>query len=343
MRVAMLAPPWIAVPPPAYGGIEQVLALLAKELTERGHEVTLFAAPGTRSEAAVLSPLEGPHPDEIQMSLYEADHVASAFARVDEQDPPFDVLHDNCGFTAFAFADRIDTPVLHTLHGPFTPETSAFYARHAGKAAAVALSRYQAEQAPDELEIVAVIGNPIVVAEFPFRDQKDDYLLWIGRLNDDKGPQRAIAAAREAGAPLVLAGPVQPGEEEFFAREVEPLLDGDGISYVGEVGEDKAELYAGAKALLMPIRWAEPFGLVMTEAMACGTPVIAFPEGSAPELVLDGETGFVVQDEHEMAAAVGRLGEIDPARCRDSARERFDVAAVAEAYERAYAAVSPKR
>ncbi|HEY7454108.1 MAG TPA: glycosyltransferase family 4 protein [Thermoleophilaceae bacterium] len=343
MRVAMLAPPWIPVPPPAYGGIEQVIALLAAELTERGHEITLFAAPGTESEADVLSPLEGPHPDEIQLAVYEADHVASAFARADEEDPPFDVLHDNCGFTAFAFADRIETPVLHTLHGPFTPDTSAFYARHAGKASAVALSRYQAEQAPEELEVLAVIGNPIVVDEFPFRDEKDDYLLWIGRLNDDKGPQRAIAAAREAGAPLVLAGPVQPGEEEFFAREVEPHLDGDGIRYIGEVGADKAELYAGARAFLMPIRWAEPFGLVMTEAMACGTPVIAFPEGSAPELVLDGETGFVVNDEHEMAAAVGRLGEIDPARCRDSARERFDVAAVAEAYERAYEAVSAKR
>jgi glycosyltransferase involved in cell wall biosynthesis len=340
MRVAMLAPPWIPVPPPGYGGIEQVIALLAGELTERGHEVTLFAAPGTKSEAEVLSPLEGPHPDEIQLSVYEADHVASTFDRMDEADTPFDVLHDHCGFTAFAFADRIGTPVVHTLHGPFTAETSAFYARHAGKASVVALSRYQAEQAPEGLEVIAVIGNPIVVADFPFREEKDDYLLWIGRMNDDKGPQRAIAAAREAGSRLVLAGPVQPGQEQFFAREVEPHLDGR-IRYIGEVGEEKAELYAGARAFLMPIRWAEPFGLVMTEAMACGTPVIAFPEGSAPELVLDGETGFVVGDEHEMAAAIGRLGEIDPARCRESARERFDVAAVGEAYERAYGAVSP--
>jgi glycosyltransferase involved in cell wall biosynthesis len=340
MRVAMLAPPWIPVPPPGYGGIEQVIALLAAELTERGNEVTLFAAPGTESTARVLSPLEGPHPDEIQLSVYEADHVASTFASVDEADPPFDVIHDHCGFTAFAFADRVDTPLVHTLHGPFTDETSAFYARHAHKAKAIALSRYQAEQAPDGLDVVAVIGNPIVVDDFPFRDEKDDHLLWIGRMNDDKGPQRAIEAAREADAPLILAGPVQPGQEEFFASEVEPLIDGDGIRYIGEVGEEKLELYAGARALLMPIRWAEPFGLVMTEAMACGTPVIAFPEGSAPELVIDGETGFVVDDEHEMAAAVTRLGEIDPARCRESTRERFDVAAVAEAHERAYEGVA---
>jgi glycosyltransferase involved in cell wall biosynthesis len=138
------------------------------------------------------------------------------------------VLHDHCGFTAFAFADRVETPVLHTLHGPFTDETTAFYARHGHKARAVALSRYQAEQAPDELEVVAVIGNPMVVDDFPFRAEKDGYLLWIGRFNEDKGPNRAIAAAQEADERLILAGPVQPGNEEFFAREVEPSWTGTG-------------------------------------------------------------------------------------------------------------------
>jgi glycosyltransferase involved in cell wall biosynthesis len=336
----MLAPPWIPVPPPGYGGIEQVIALLVAELTERGDDVTLFAAPGTRAPAEVLSPLEDPHPDEIEMSLYESDHVASAFARIEQADLPFDVIHDHCGFAAFAFADRIETAVVHTLHGPFTEQTFAFYRRHGHKARAVALSRYQADQAPDELDIIAVIGNPIVVDDFPFSEEGGGYLLWIGRFNEDKGPNRAIAAAREADRPLLLAGPVQPGQEEFFAQEVEPHLDGDRIRYIGEVGDEKRDLYAGASALLMPIRWPEPFGLVMTEAMACGTPVIAFPEGSAPEIVLDRETGFVVDDEHGMAAAVGRIGEIDRDRCRESARERFDVSAVAAAYDEAYARVA---
>ena len=135
----------------------------------------------------------------------------------------------------------------------------------------------------------------------------------------------------------MLAGPVHPGQEEFFAREVEPHIDGDAVRYVGEVGDEaKRELYTGARALLMPIRWAEPFGMVMVEAMACGTPVIAFPEGSAPEVVIDGETGFVVEDEHAMARAVDRLGEIDRGRCRESVRERFDVPSIVARYERVY-------
>jgi glycosyltransferase involved in cell wall biosynthesis len=339
MKIAVLAPPWITVPPPGYGGIEQVVQLLSAELVRRGHDVTLFAAPGSESEASVEAPLDRAHPDEIQLSVFEADHVSTAFAAIESADEPFEIVHDHCGFTAFAFADRLATPLVHTLHGPFTQATSAFYARHAAKAPVIALSGYQASRAPEGLEVAAVIGNPIVVEDFPFRADKEDFLLWIGRLNDEKGPQRAIAAAREAGRPLLLAGPVQPGEQEFFAREVEPHLDHPDIRYIGEVGDDKADLYARAAALLMPIRWPEPFGLVMTEAMACGTPVIAFPEGSAPELVIDGETGFVVGDEHEMAEAVGRLGEIDPGRCRESASERFDVRAVGEAHERAYGEV----
>jgi glycosyltransferase involved in cell wall biosynthesis len=336
----MLAPPWIPVPPPGYGGIEQVVELLSAELVRRGHEVTLFAAPGSDSPASIETPLDSSHPDEIQMAIYEADHVACAFAAVEAEAEAFDVVHDHCGFTAFAFADRLATPLVHTLHGPFTDETSAFYARHAAKARVIALSEYQAAQSPTELDVVAVIGNPLIVDDFPFRAEKEDFLLWIGRLNDDKGPQRAIAAAREAGRPLLLAGPVQPGEQEFFEREVEPLLDDDGVRYIGEVGADKLDLYARAAGLLMPIRWPEPFGLVMTEAMACGTPVIAFPEGSAPELVIDGETGFLAADEREMAAAVGRLDEIDAARCRSSVRERFDVEAIGEAHERAYTELS---
>ncbi|MGN6379971.1 MAG: glycosyltransferase family 4 protein [Gaiellales bacterium] len=339
----MLAPPWIPVPPQGYGGVERVIDLLTAGLIGRGNDVTLFAPPGSESPARVQPVLDEPHPDDIQTALFEADHVASAFDAIEEAAAggrPYDIVHDHSGFTAFAFAHSLSAPLVQTLHGPFTGETRAFYGRHAHKAAAIAISRYQASRAPAELWVVDMVPNPLVLDEFPLIEKKSGYLLWAGRMNDDKGPQRAIAAARRAGMPLVLAGPVQPGQEEFFAREVEPHVDGEQVKYVGEVADgEKTRLFGGAAALLMPIRWPEPFGLVMTEALACGTPVIAFPEGAAPEIVRDGETGFLVRDEQEMAAAVERLSAIDPARCREEVRACYDIEPVAEAHERVYRTV----
>jgi glycosyltransferase involved in cell wall biosynthesis len=336
VRIAMLAPPWIPVPPPAYGGIEEVVRLLCDGLTARGHDVTLFAPPGSRSSAVVAPVLEEPHPDDIQKAQFEADHVARAFEAIDA-DGGYDVIHDHTGHTALAMADRVGPPLVHTLHGPLDEAACRFYARHGRKACIVALSQAQLDAAPPEMGGGRVVPNPIDVGEWPSEPAKDDYLLWMGRMSPDKGPHRAIAAAREAGARLVLAGPVQRGQEQFFAEEVEPQLGSDGIEYVGEAGgDDKRALYLGARAFLMPIRWAEPFGLVMVEALACGTPVIAFPEGSAPEVVEDGRTGFVVEDEHAMAAAVARLDEIDPHECRRSCEERFSVPAAVAGYEEVY-------
>jgi glycosyltransferase involved in cell wall biosynthesis len=302
--------------------------------------VTLFAPPGSESSADVSTVLEEAQPDEIEKARFEADHVSRAFATIDEaarQGQPYDLLHDHTGFTALAMADRIDAPFVHTLHGPFNEDTTRFYAEHGRKAHIVAISQAQLDDAPPEMGGGSVVHNPIDCAQWPFCADKDDYLLWIGRMSPDKGPHRAIAAAREAGARLLVAGPVQPGQEEFFAKEVEPFLGSDGIEYVGEAGtDDKRRLYAGARGFLMPIRWREPFGLVMVEALACGTPVIAFREGSAPEVVEHGRTGFVVDDEHEMAEAVGRLGDIDPAACRSACEERFSVDAAVRGYEEVY-------
>ena len=342
--MALLAPPWIPIPPPGYGGIEAVVALLARELVRAGHDVTLFAAPGSRSDADVRPLLARAHPGEIERALYEADHVARAFADIDaacQSGQPFDVIHDHCGFTAFAMADRLDTPLVHTLHGPFTPDTAAFYSHHAHKAHVVAISQAQLDSAPPQVRAAGVVPNPIDAEEWPLVRDKDDYLLWVGRMTDEKGPHRAIAAARAARTPLVLAGPVQPGQEAFFEREVAPHIDDWCVRYVGEVaGEHKTRLFARARALLMPIRWPEPFGLVMLEAMVCGTPVIAFPEGSARELVTPGQTGLLVNDEREMAAACQETELIDPVRCRAIAVERFDARCVARAYEEIYRHVS---
>jgi glycosyltransferase involved in cell wall biosynthesis len=343
LRVAMLAPPWIPVPAPGYGGIEEVVRLLCAGLAARCHDVTLFAPPGSESTADVSVVLEEAHPDAIENARFEVDHVARVFTAVDAaaaEGRPYDVIHDHTGHAALAMADRLGVPLVHTLHGPFTEDARRFYAKHGRKACIVAISRAQLDDAPPEMGGGHVVHNPIDVDEWPFRAEKDDYVLWIGRMSPDKGPHRAIAAARAAGTRLVLAGPVQPGQEAFFAEEVEPHLDGE-IEYVGEAGAGaKRELYQRARALLMPIRWPEPFGLVMVEALACGTPVIAFPEGSAPEVVEEGRCGFVVDDEDAMAAAVGRLDEIDPAECRRSCEERFGVDAVVERYEEVYRAAA---
>ncbi len=340
LRVAVLAPPWITVPPPGYGGIEAVVALLCDELVARGHEITLFAAPGSHSSARVCSPLEGTHADQIGSSLYESDHVGAAYDAVDRagaEGRPFDLVHDHSGFTAVAMASRVSVPVVHTLHAPFNDETRPFYARHGHKARLVAISDFQLEHAPAGVNVADVVPNPIRVADWPFCEDKDDYLLWMGRMDPAKGAQRAIAAARAADMRLVLAGPVQPGQEEYFRREIEPHVDGLEVVYAGEVGGvRRKQLFARAKAFLMPISWPEPFGMVMIEALACGTPVIAFPEGAVGEIVIDGENGFHVADAQAMAQATRSLGQIDPARCRESVASRYDATIVAEGYEDVY-------
>jgi glycosyltransferase involved in cell wall biosynthesis len=346
LRVAMLAPPWIPVPPPGYGGVESVVGVLTDALVRRGHAVTLFCAPGSRSSARVVTLLEEAHPEEIERSLYEVDHVARAFEEIDLAacGRRFDVVHDHCGFTALAMADRLDTPFVHTLHGQFTASTAAFYARHGHKAALVGISRAQLASAPAGLTPVRAIPNPIDVRAWPLHERKDDYLLWVGRMTAEKGPHRAIAAARAAGVPLVLAGIIQPGQQAFFEAEVAPHIDGERVRFLGEIGGSvKLAAFAGARALLMPIRWEEPFGMVMVEALACGTPVIAFAEGAARELVCDGQTGFLVEDEQEMGAAIGRLPRIAPRDCRAWVAEHCDIDVVATAYEQTYRSVAHAR
>jgi glycosyltransferase involved in cell wall biosynthesis len=340
LRIAVLAGPWIPVPPPGYGGIEEVVDLLCEELVARGHDVTLFAAPGSQSAATVMTPLERAHPDAIGSSLHESDHVASAWDAVDRAGAsgrPFDVMHDHSGFTAVAMADRLGVPIVHSLHGPFTEETAAFYQRHGHKVALVAISRFQARHAPAGVRIAAVVPNPIATDRWPLGLDKDDYLLWIGRMDPVKGAHHAIEAARIGRRPLVMAGPVQPGQEDYFRRRIEPHIDGRRVRYVGEVtGLPRQQLFAGAAALLMPIRWDEPFGMVMVEALATGTPVIAFPEGAAGEIVIDGYNGRLVDDVAEMAEAVREIGTIDPRDCRESVRSRYDIAITTSGYEAVY-------
>ena len=234
-------------------------------------------------------------------------------------------------------SDRVDAPVVHTIHGPFAGEMVRFYQRYGRKAHLVAINRSQAQSASAGVRISDVVPNPIAVERWPLRCEKQGYLLWIGRMDPVKGAHRAIEVARLAGRPLVLAGPVQAGQEDYFQKSVEPHVDGRRVHYIGEAGgTSKRELFANAAALLMPVRWREPFEMVMVEALASGTPVIAFPEGAAAEMVIDGENGMLVADEAEMARAVGRVGSVDPVRCRASVAERYDASVTAAGYEDVY-------
>jgi glycosyltransferase involved in cell wall biosynthesis len=334
MRIALIAPPWYTIPPSGYGGIEWVVALLADGLTELGHEVTLFAAPGSDTRARLVSPLdEMPPAEAIGDPWYEASHIVSVYEHGDE----FDILHDHTGPVGVSVGALSDCPTIHTLHGPFTKQTLMLYSRVARQHWFVAISESQRSMAPENLRWAGVVYNGIPMDRYPFREDKDDFLFFLGRADEEKAPHLAIEAARRAGRRLVMCVTIKnERERRYWEANVEPIL-GDDVELHGECPNDqKADLLARARALLFPIQWEEPFGLVMIEAMACGTPVIAWRNGSVPEVVADGETGFIVSSVDEMAAAVDRVGELDPHTLRDRVEQRFSAEAMVAGYERAY-------
>jgi glycosyltransferase involved in cell wall biosynthesis len=334
VRIALIAPPWYAIPPSGYGGIEWVVALLADGLVDRGHEVTLFAPPGSDTRARLVSPLhEEPPREAIGDPWYEASHVVSVYEHGDE----FDILHDHTGPVGVSVGALSNCPTIHTLHGPFTQQAHLLYSRVARRHWFVAISESQRSFAPEHLRWAGVVYNGIPTDRYPFRTDKEDFLFFLGRADEEKAPDLAIEAARRAGRRLVLCATTKNARERaYWAERVEPLL-GDDVEVRGEVShEDKVDLLARAAALLFPVQWAEPFGLVMTEAMACGTPVIAWRNGSVPEVVADGQTGFVVSSVQELAAAVDRVGELDPGAMRARVEGRFSAEAMITGYERAY-------
>jgi glycosyltransferase involved in cell wall biosynthesis len=342
MRIAMLAPVWVAVPPEGYGGIEVVVSLLTEELVARGHDVTLFASGGSQTKATLRTVFDEPPTDRLWETEPDASHVGAAYrtvAREYADGNAFDLVHDHTEFLGVAFAACLPTPVLHTVHFPLDQQRRTFLRRFLDDVYRAAISDYQRSAAP-ELAWVGRVHNAIDVEAFEFRSRKDGYLLCLGRVCERKGQDLAVEVARRAGLPLVLAGRVHPKEAEFFTERVLPHVDGERVVFEGEVStERKRELMAGASALLLPIREPEPFGLVMVEALASGTPVIGSPLGAVPEIVTDGETGFLSRSLKGMAAAVGRLGEIDPARCREEAVAKYDPRAMAAGYEELYQSV----
>ncbi len=334
MKIAMLAPPWIKIPPAGYGGIEWVVYYLTNELAGRGHDVTLFASGDSVTSARLEATFPEQNGSRLGQTMFEVMHVASCLRRADE----FDLIHDHSGFAAVSGASLVETPMVHTLHGPFTRDTSAFYRFFRDSAYYVAISRHQQSCCPD-LQYAGVVGNPIDIDSLPlsFEGEKEDYLLAFGRICPDKGFHAAIEAARRAGRKLIIAGAVQEQCRDYFETVIMPEIDGESIQYVGEVSlTEKWNLFSKAQAFLFPIQWPEPFGLVMIEALAAGTPVIAFSGGSVPEIVIDGLTGFVVGDVDEMADRLKRLGEIDPDACRRYVRDNFSVSKITDGYLQVY-------
>jgi len=336
----MLAPPWIKIPPAGYGGIEWVVHYLTEELVNRGHEVTLFATGDSTTSAELVSAFDEQMPDHIGETMYDIQQVASCLKHADD----FDVIHDHSGFAAIAVAQLLSTPMVHTLHGPFTHDICRYYHTFRNSAHYVSISDYQRSCCPD-LQHAGTVYNPIDINGWPFRgkDEKEDYLLAFGRLCADKGFHTAIEVAKRTGQKLVIAGAIQHQNRDYYETVIKPAIDGDQIRFVGEVSlTEKWNLFAKARAFLFPIQWPEPFGLVMIEAMAAGTPVIAFPEGSVPEVVEDGVSGFLVPDADGMVAALDRLDEIDPEACRNHVQEHFSVSKCADGYERIFQEVAER-
>jgi glycosyltransferase involved in cell wall biosynthesis len=339
MRIGMLAPVWIPVPPEGYGGIEVVVSLLTEELVSRGHDVTLFASGDSRTKATLRSVYETAPTERIWEVEPDATHVGAAYKHAGaayEAGEGFDIIHDHTNHLGVAFAAAVPSPVVHTVHMPLDERRRDFLARFDDDVYLAAISDYQRKEA-SELNWHGTVHNAVDVDSYTYREDKDDYLLCIGRICERKGQDLAIEVARRAGIPLVLAGRVHPKEADFFKVRILPHVDDESVRFAGEVSNEiKRDLMAGARALLFPVREPEPFGLVLVEAAASGTPVVAEPLGAVPELVEDGESGFLASGVDDMAAAVGRAGEISPERCRDIAVQGFHPRAMTARYEALY-------
>jgi glycosyltransferase involved in cell wall biosynthesis len=335
MRIAVLGPPWFAVPPDRYGGIESIVALLADGLVEAGHDVTLFATADSMTRARLVAPYPTGQGGRIGQWLPE---MRQALACLHEAET-FDVISDHTSPIALSLAARGVVPVLHTVHGPLDGELGTVYEEACAFAPRAALAAVSLQQraAQPSLPWVATCANALDLAAYPFEPSRGGDLVFIGRMCPEKGAHRAIAVARELGLPLKLAGKCrEPDELEYFERNVRPDLGGQ-TEYLGEVDHaDKLELMRTARAVLFPIDWEEPFGLVMVEAMACGAPIIATRRGAVPEVIDDGLTGIVVDDYRDMAAALDRAEAIDSEQQRRVVEERFSPARMVADYEQAF-------
>jgi glycosyltransferase involved in cell wall biosynthesis len=333
LRIAMLAPPWYEVPPRGYGGIETICAALVDALVLRGHEVTLLGT-GQSGTAAIFVPIyPEPQHDQLGQALVELAYAAEA-ERLLAADH-FDVIHDHTSAGPLTAPQR-GAPSVVTAHGPVDGVLGDYYASLGDTISLVAISDSQRRRRPG-LAWLATVPNSVQVEQFPYREATGGHVLWLARFSPEKGPDLAIAACQRAGLPLVLAGKcTEPDEIEYLDEVIRPLLGPDVELVLNADRGRTLELLAGARCLLLPLRWEEPFGMVMIEAMACGTPVVALARGAVAEVVQPGRTGLVCQEPAELPAALHEVSGISAAACREHVLRSFSAETMAARYERAY-------
>ncbi|MBW4564827.1 MAG: glycosyltransferase family 4 protein [Mojavia pulchra JT2-VF2] len=343
MRIAQIAPLWERVPPPAYGGIELVVGLLTDELVKRGHEVTLFAS----GDSITLSKLQSVHPKALRLDTTVKEYDIYAMlqlSQVYERASEFDIVHSHMGHAALPYANLVQTPTVHTLHGVFTPDNEKLF-MHARRQSFVSISDAQREPRLN-LNCVATVYNGIDTSNYEFSSQPQDprYLAFLGRLSPEKGPHLAIEIAKRSGWRLKMAGKVDIVDRDYFEQEIKPHIDGKQIEYLGEANHaQKCELMGGAVATLFPITWREPFGLVMIESMATGTPVIAMELGSTPEVIAHGHTGFLCRTVDECIAAIDKVPQLNRLACREHVVKNFSVQRMVDGYEAVYQQILAER
>lgn len=329
LRVGMLSPISWRTPPRSYGPWEQIVSSITEGLVARGHEVTLFATADSQTSGTLKAVCPAPYSEDASLDpkVWECLHIAHCFEHAEE----FDIIHNNFDFLPLSYTGLVETPVVTTIHGFSSPRILPVYERYNGRAKYVAIS--EADRAPS-LDYAATIHHGVQMADFPLRPEAEGYLLFFGRIHPDKGCAEAIAVARSLRRRLVIAGIVQ--DEEYFRTQIEPQL-GDFITFIGAVGAaDRGEVLGGASALLHLINFAEPFGLSVVEAMACGTPVIARPLGSMPEIIMPKVNGFLVQNQAEAEQAVASCRLLDRRQVRASVEQRFSVDRMMDDYVRVY-------
>jgi glycosyltransferase involved in cell wall biosynthesis len=342
MKIAQIAPLWESVPPKLYGGTERVVSYLTEELVRLGHEVTLFAT----GDSVTAAELRAAFPRALRFSLGGAFNRDAPFVVMQEQAfgalaGQFDIIHSHLDFLSFPLSRRCAAPVITTMHGRLDlPELVPVF-REYPELPLVSISDAQRAPLPDaNWQGTVYHGLPDL---YSFHPNPGSYLAFLGRIAPEKRPDHAIEVAKRVGMPLRIAAKVDPLDREYFETQIERLLEHPLVEYVGEITDaEKCDFLGDAAAVLCPYDWPEPFGIVLIEALACGTPVLAYRRGSIPELIDDGITGFVCEDVNEMVNAVGRLSLIQRQRCRDAFASRFTVQRMAEDYVALYERMTAK-